>query len=307
MDRVIITCALTGAQQGREANPNLPEQPREIIQQAVDAWRAGAAIVHIHARDRGGRASSDVNVFHEIVAGIRRAGSDVVINVTTGGAIAGLPLAERVAVVPDLKPEIASFSVGSSMVGRWNPQAGRWERQFNLAQSYDDLAFIARTMLENGARPELEVYDLGMLNNIEMLLEAGLLQTPLWINLVTGIAGQNLRPSPESLVYLVSRLPANAYWTVSCIGGRHHWRMAAVALAMGGHVRTGLEDNLYVEKGVLAASNAQLVEKLARLARIVGREPVTPAEARTVLRLGGFAMKTQTTPLSHIESIRRLS
>lgn len=285
MDRVIVTCALTGAQQGKEANPNLPTQPAEIVQQAVDAWNAGAAIIHIHARDPHNRATGDVAIFRQIVDGIRARGCDAVLNLSTGGAIAGLPLEERIAMVPALTPEIASFSVGSSLVGRWNAQAGCWERQFNLVQSYDDLALIARTLRAHGTRPELEVYDLSMLNNIEMLLEAGLLERPLWINLVTGIAGQNLRPTAKNLIFLLDLLPAESHWLVSAIGGRAHWQMAALALSLGGHVRTGLEDNVYLEKGVLAPDNAHLVEKIVRLARIIGRDPATPAEVRERLRL----------------------
>jgi len=285
MDKVIITCALTGAQQGKETNPNLPTQPEEIIQQSVDAWNAGAAIVHIHARDPNNRPTANVNIFRQIVDGIRAQGCDVVINLSTGGAIAGLSLEERIAVVPLLKPEIASFSVGSGMGGRWNSQTARWERQFNLVQSYDDLAFIGHTMLEHGTRPELEVYDLGMLNNIEMLVESGVLQRPLWVNLVTGIPGQNLRPSVKVVMYLVDNLPVDAYWQISAIGGQNHWYMAALALAMGGHVRTGLEDNLYLEKGVLASANAQLVEKLVHLSRLIGREPATPTEVRKFMQL----------------------
>jgi len=285
MDKVIITCALTGAQQGKEVNPNLPTQPEEIIRQSVDAWNAGAAIVHIHARDVNNRPTADANIFRRIVEGIRAQGCDVVLNLSTGGAIAGLSLEERVAIVPLLKPEIASFSVGSGMSGRWNSQTARWERQFNLVQSYDDLAAIARTMLEHGTRPELEVYDLGMLNNVDMLMEAGILQSPLWINLVTGIPGQNLRPSVKGVVHLVESMPHDACWQISAIGGQNHWRMAALALTMGGHVRTGLEDNVYLEKGILAHSNAHLVEKMVQLSRLIGRQPATPAEVRKYMQL----------------------
>ncbi|MFQ5614756.1 MAG: 3-keto-5-aminohexanoate cleavage protein, partial [Anaerolineae bacterium] len=147
MSKLIITAALTGAQQGKEANPNLPEQPDEIIVQAIACWRAGAAIVHIHARDERGRATSDVAVFRQIVNDIRAAGCDVVLNLTTGGAIAGLPLAERIAVVPALKPEIASFSVGAAMVGKYDAEQKRWTRDFTMPISYAEMETIARTML----------------------------------------------------------------------------------------------------------------------------------------------------------------
>lgn len=289
MDEVIITAALTGAQQGKEANPNLPEQPDEIIQQALDCWRAGAAIVHLHARNERGRATSDVRVFRKIVAGIRAASSDVVINLTTGGAIAGLPLAERIAVVPELKPEIASFSVGAAMVGRYDAAKQAWARDFTMPISYAEMEIIARTMLENNVRPELEVYDASMLNNIAMLRAQGWLSEPLWLNFVMGIHGQVTAATPKNLMHLVDQLPPNALWLASVIGGRAHWQMAAVAMALGGHVRTGLEDNVYLERGVLAHSNAQLVEKMARLARDLGREIATPAETRARLKLAHAA------------------
>ena len=285
MDKLIITTALTGAQQGKEANPNLPEQHDEIIRQAIECWRAGAAIVHLHARDGRGKATSEVKVFRRIVEGIRAAGCDVVINLTTGGAIAGLPLAERIAVVPQLKPEIASFSVGAAMVGRYDAEQKRWARDFTMPISYADMETIARTMLENGVRPELEVYDAGMLNNIAILREQGWLSDPLWINFVMGIAGQVTTATPKNLLHLVESLPPNALWLVSAIGGRAHWPMAAVAMALGGHVRTGLEDNVYIERGMLASGNAQMVEKMVRLAREIGREVATPGEAREALEL----------------------
>ena len=288
MDKLIVTAALTGAQQGKEANPNLPEQPDEIIRQAVECWRAGAAIVHLHARDERGKATSDVRVFRRIVEGIRAAGCDVVINLTTGGAIAGLPLRERIAVVPELKPEIASFSVGAAMVGRYDAEQKRWARDFTMPISYTDMETIARTMLDNGVRPELEVYDAGMLNNAAILREQGWLADPLWINFVMGIPGQVTTTTPKNLLHLAESLPPKAMWLVSAIGGRAHWPMAAMALALGGHVRTGLEDNVYIERGVLASGNAQMVEKMVRLAREIGREVATAEETREILRISNY-------------------
>lgn len=289
MDKLIITAALTGAQQGKEANPNLPEQPDEIIAQALECWRAGAAIVHIHARDKRGKATSDTAVFRQIVAGFRAANCDVVINLTTGGAIAGLPLAERIAVVPELKPEIASFSVGAAMVGRYDREGGRWARDFTMPISYADMETIARTMQANGVKPELEVYGAAMLNNVAILRQEGWLDEPLWVNFVMGIPGQVTAATPKNLLHLVEALPPQARWLVTAIGGRAHWRLAALALALGGHVRTGLEDNVYIRKGELAASNAQMVAKMARLAREIGREVASPDEAREILGLARMA------------------
>ncbi len=291
MDKTIITVALTGAQQGKEANPNLPIRPQEIIQQGYEAWQAGAAIIHIHARDAAGKATGDVAVFAEIVAGLRSR-CDAVINLSAGGAIAGLPLAERLRSVVELKPEIASFSVGSAMVGRYDPVLRRWARDFTLCQSYADLEYIARTMLAAGTRPELEVYDLGMIRNALTLREMGLLAEPLYFNLVLGLQGQNPLPTPKNLIHLAESLPPGAVWLATGIG-RSEFPVAAMAAVMGGHVRVGLEDNVYISRGVLAASNAQLVEKVAQLVRTLGREVASPAEARATLGLGTGSREMQ--------------
>ncbi len=290
MNRVIVTCALTGAQQGKEANPHLPEQPDEIVAQAIEAWEAGAAILHIHARDTDGRASADVNTFRTICEGIRAAGCDAVLNLTTGGAVAGLPLEDRVRVVPELQPEIASFSVGGgSLLGRWDSKADTWvnDRFVPLFSSHGELERVARVFQENGVRPELEVYHAGMLNNVRDLISRGVLDEPMLINFVTGIPGEITEATVKNLVFLVDNLPPNAVWQVSAIGARNHFRMVGAVLAMGGQVRVGMEDNVYLAPGELARSNGQIVEKAVRIIREVGFEPASPDEAREALRLRG--------------------
>ncbi|MDR7463599.1 MAG: 3-keto-5-aminohexanoate cleavage protein [Armatimonadota bacterium] len=288
MDDVIITCALTGAQQGKEANPNLPTQPEEIVQQGVDAWNAGAAILHIHARDPHDRPTADVAIFRRIVEGIRARGCDAVLNLSTGGAVAGLPLQERIRIVPALKPEVASFSVGGgSLLGRYDRNEKRWVRDefVPLVRSYSEMEQIARVFLANGVKPELEVYSTAFLNNVWTLKNLELLQEPLLVNLVTGIPGECTPWSPKNIIYLVESLPPNSLWLVTAIGGKAHFLSAAFSMAAGGHVRVGLEDNVYLEKGVLARSNAELVEKAVRIAREVGREVATPYKARQMLGL----------------------
>jgi 3-keto-5-aminohexanoate cleavage enzyme len=177
MEKLIITAALTGAQHGKAANPNLPEQPQEIIQQAVACWEAGAAIVHIHARDAEGKPTADPAVFKEIVDGIQ-AHSDLVICLSTGGA-AKISLQERVGMVPALKPDLASFNIGSTMTGRYDFKNAKWLSDFTLSQSYADLELIARTMLEAGTKPEIEIYDPGMINNALLLQKIGAIAEPM--------------------------------------------------------------------------------------------------------------------------------
>lgn len=290
MDRVIVTCALTGAQQGKDANPNLPEQPDEIIAQGLEAWRAGAAILHMHARDEKGKATSDVSVFRKIVEGLHSEGCDAVINLSTGGAIAGLPLEERIRVVPELKPDIASFSVGSgSLLGRYDTRNEQWvgDRFVPLFPSHAELERVARIFLENNVRPELEVYHSGMLNNIEALLGRDALAHPLWVNFVMGIPGECTKATVKNLLFLTEGLPENSLWLVSAIGARNHFRMLGAIVAMGGHVRVGLEDNVYISHGELASSNGRIVEKAVRILRELGVEPATVEETRQIMKLSG--------------------
>ncbi len=288
MAKTIVTCALTGAQQGKAANPALPEQPDEIIAAGLDAWRAGAAILHLHARDTAGKASSDVELFRRIVDGLREGGCDAVLNLSTGGAVAGLPLEERIKLVPELKPDIGSFSVGGgSMLGTFDESAGEWvrDRFVQLFSSHAEMEQVARVFRDNGTRPELEVYHSGMLNNIAALCDRGVLERPLLVNFVMGIPGECTKATVKNLLYLVEGLPAGSEWLVSAIGARNHFRMLGAVIAMGGHIRVGLEDNVYLSKGRLAASNAELVEKAVRVLGDLGGEPATPAEARDILGL----------------------
>lgn len=294
MDKLIITCALTGAQQGKEANPNLPEQPEEIIQQAVDAWNAGAAIVHIHARDKNGKATSDVSVFREIVDGIRAKNCEAILNLTTGGAVAGLPLKERLKIIPELKPEIASFSIGGgSLLGRYDFKKKRWmrDRFVQLFNSYEEIEETLKIFLENNVKPELEVYDTGFLNNVHLFNKMGLIPPPALVNFVMGIQGEGTPPTLKNIIHFADNLPEGSLWHASIIGGPSHFKMIAAIIALGGNVRTGLEDNLYIAKGQLAKSNAELVEKVVRIAKEIGRDIATPEEARQILGLKPLKLK----------------
>lgn len=282
MEKLIITAALTGAQQGKEANPNLPEQPGEIIQQAVECWEAGASVIHIHVRDKEGRPTADPAVFKQVVDGIQ-AKSDAVLCLSTGGA-AKLSLEQRVAMVPALKPELATLNIGSTMTGRYDFAEGKWRSDFTLAQSYSDLEFIARTMLENGTKPEIEIYDPGMINNARLFHKMGAIAKPMHFSLVMGIPGQINVPTPKHLLYLSESLPQGSTWQVIGIGASQ-FPMVAMGIVMGGHVRVGLEDNLFISKGVMAESNAQFVEKTVRIAGELGRDIATPEEARRILGL----------------------
>lgn len=282
MEKLIITAALTGAQHGKKANPNLPEQPEEIIQQAIECREKGAAIVHIHARDREGKPTADPGVFKEISDGIK-AKTDLVICLSTGGA-AKISLQERIGMVPALKPELASFNIGSTMTGRYDFENQKWLSDFTLCQSYSDLELIARTMLETGTKPEVEIYDPGMINNALLFEKIGAIVKPMHFSLVMGIPGQINTPTPKHLLYLSETVPEGSTWQVIGIG-IHQFPMVTMGMLLGGHVRVGMEDNLYISRGVMAENNAQFVEKTARIAREIGRPIAAPDEAREILGL----------------------
>ncbi len=288
MGNVIITCALTGAQQGKEANPNLPEQPDEVIEQGLAAWRAGAAILHIHARNKDGKPTGDVNVFKEIVDGLRSAGCDAVLNLSTGGAVAGLSLEERLRVIPEIKPEIASFSLGSGcLLGRYDYDQKEWlrDRYVPLFPTYQEMVTTAEFFRENTTKPELEIYHAGMINNLKTLDRIGVFEHPMLVNLVMGIPGEVSPAEVRDLIFLVDSLPDTANWHVTGIGGKNHFRITLAAVLLGGHLRVGMEDNLFIERGVPAENNAQLVEKAVRLLKELGESPASPAEARKILEV----------------------
>lgn len=300
--KAILTAAVTGAVHVSSMSPYLPVTPEEIIRQSVDACRAGAAAVHIHARDpQTGEPSSDLNLMRQIVSGIKEQ-CDVIVCITTG-ASQMMSVEERLSVVPELKPELASCNAGSmnfvlaGLVPQLSPDGPAWERKY-LGGTYDNvfsntylgLETYMKTMEENGTIPEFEVYDAGMINNIAYFRQKGVLTCPIYIQFVLGIQG-GLPATVDNLAFLRStaeRQLGEFNWSVAA-AGRHQFSMAAAALAMGGNVRVGLEDNLYILPHQLAESNAQQVLAAASIAKTLGREIATPDEARQILGLKGIA------------------
>ncbi len=282
MEKLIICVALTGNFHTKVDNPNLPEKPEEIIKQAYECWEAGASIIHVHARDEQNRPTTDVAVFGKIIEGIKEK-CDAIICVSTGGA-ATIPLEKRLELIPTFKPELASFSVGAGVTGRYDFKERKWVRDFILRQNYSELEYISRTMLENGTKPELEIYDTGFINNVMLLKEIGALKEPLHFNFVMGIPGQCILPTPKNLLHLVESIPPNSTWQAAGMG-RHAFPIAAVTIVLGGHVRIGMEDSIYISKSELAKSNAQFVEKIVRMTDDIGREIATPKEARKILNI----------------------
>ncbi|ASS73816.1 3-keto-5-aminohexanoate cleavage protein [Tumebacillus algifaecis] len=269
MEKLIITCALTGAEVTREHNPNLPITPDEIAASAYECWKAGAAIVHVHARNADGSPTQDKEIYRQIIEKTREL-CDVIVQVSTGGAVWMTP-EERLQPVT-LKPEMATLTVGTVNFGD--------DVFMNTPQNIE---LFAQAMQEHGVRPEFEVFEVGMITNAMKLVKKGLATAPLHFDFVMGVPGA-IAGTPENLMHLIKQLPEGASWSVAGVG-RSQLPLSTMAILLGGHVRVGFEDNIYYKKGVLADSNAQFVERVVRLANELGREVATPDEARKMLGL----------------------
>ncbi len=273
MEKLIITAALTGAEVTREQQPALPITPDEIAQAAEDCAKAGASIVHLHARNADGSSTQDKETYRRIIAAVRER-CDVIIQVSTGGAV-GMTSSERLAPVT-LAPEMATLSMGSVNFGA------------DVFMNHPaDMEVFAQAMQDYGVKPELEIFDTGMITTVSRWLKKGLLNGPLHVDFVLGIPG-GMAGTPEALMYMKSQLPVGSTWSVAGIGAAE-LPLATLAILLGGHVRVGFEDNVYYRKGELASSNAQLVERIARISRELDRPLATPDEARAILGISRLA------------------
>jgi len=300
--KVWITSAITGSVHTPGMSPYLPINPQQIIDQAVGAAEAGSAVVHIHARDpKNGAPSPDVEVMKGIVSEIKRR-SDVVICITTGGSLT-MTLEQRLLPIPKLQPELASLNAGSidfclvpaaeavrKAGAKFDWEIPYLEATWDLvfANSFKALEQYSKTMNEVGTRPEFEVYDAGMINNIAFLIKKGIVKSPPYIQFVLGILG-GLPPTVDNLAHLyrtAKDLIGDFHWSVAA-AGRFQFPMCATALAMGGNVRVGLEDNLSLKPGVLAKSSAEQVEQLRGIIDRLGLEIYTPDEVRQIMGLKG--------------------
>jgi 3-keto-5-aminohexanoate cleavage enzyme len=271
MNKLIITVAPTGNVPTKGMNPHLPVTPQEIAETAVRCRQAGASLIHVHARDAAGNPTLDPDVFGRIYQ-LVSARSDLVVQISTGGR-AGMDKEARVAAVRRLRPEMASLTTGSMNFP---------DRVYS--NPFSEIEYFAAAMKEVGTKPEMEIFEPGMIANALTLVDKGLAQPPLHFDFVLGSRG-SLPASPQNLLFLSQSIPPGATWTVAAVG-RWQLPMAVLAIVMGGHVRVGLEDNIYYRKGELA-SNEQLVARVARIAAEVGRPLATPDEARQMLGLAG--------------------
>lgn len=299
--KVIITCAITGAIHTPSMSPHLPVTADEITQAAVEAAEAGAAIIHLHARDETtGRPDQSPEAFGRFLPRIKQA-TGAVINLTTGGA-PYMTVQERVRPAEVFKPEVASLNMGSMnfglfpMLGRFKEFQHAWEREalensrdLVFRNTFKDIEFVLKTLGDGGTRFEFECYDTAHLYNLAHFLDRGLVQAPLFVQTVFGILG-GIGPHPEDVLHMkrtADRLFGTQYqWSV--LGaGRHQLPIAAQAAAMGGNVRVGLEDSLWAGPGQLAESNAQQVRAVRQIIEGLGLAVATPEEARAMLQLKG--------------------
>jgi 3-keto-5-aminohexanoate cleavage enzyme len=270
VDKLIITAALTGAEVTREQQPALPISPEEIAQAAWECAQAGASIVHVHARRPDGSSTQDAAAYRAIIDAVR-ARCDVIVQVSTGGAV-GMSAAERLAPVT-LDPEMATLSMGSVNFG---------DDVFLNAPA--DMQRFLNAMRAHGVVPEFEIFDAGHLATLARWVKKGLVAAPAHVDFVLGVPGA-MPGTPEALMYLHSQMPAGFSWAVAGIGAAQ-LPLAMMAIALGGHVRVGFEDNIYLRRGLLAASNAQFVERIAAISRAADRPVAAPDEARALLGIG---------------------
>lgn len=273
MSKTIISAALTGAFTSKEHNPAVPLTPKEIAEDAYQCWQAGASIVHLHMRDENGQGTMDKERFRETVSMIRDK-CDVVLNLTTSGDLNATD-ETRMAHVIELKPELASYDAGTM----------NWMHKTLFVNHPDFLVKLGKTMTELGVQPEVEVFDPGMYYTTAYYMKQGVIKGPGYFQFVLGAPG-GIAATVENLVFMKNLLPKEAHWSAFGIGAGHLPILYA-SIALGGHVRVGLEDNVYYTKGRLAKSNAEFVERAVRLIKEADKDVASPDDARAILGLKG--------------------
>lgn len=271
MQKVIITAAICGAEVTKEHNPNVPYTVEEIQREAKAAYDAGASIIHLHVRQDDGTPTQDINRFRECIEAIKEVCPDAIVQPSTGGAV-GMSNAERIQPV-NLCPEMATLDCGTCNFGGDDI----FVNTENTIKEFGEL------MIEKDVKPEIEVFDKGMIDMALRLHKKGFIKSPMHFNFVMGVNG-GISATPRDLLFMKESIPQGSTFTVSGIG-KSQFDMATMAILLGGNVRVGFEDNVYMSKGVLAKSNGELVEKVANLIKQLGREVATPSEAREILGL----------------------
>ncbi|NLY81703.1 MAG: 3-keto-5-aminohexanoate cleavage protein [Clostridiales bacterium] len=275
MEKLIISACISGAEVTKEQNPAVPYTVEEIAREAKSAYDAGASVIHLHVRWDDGTPTQSTERFQECYDAIRKVCPDVIIQPSTGGAVGmtDLERLESTNIVPT--PEFATLDCGTVNFGG----------DEIFINTDNTIMNFAKIMQERGIKPELEVFDKGMVDIALKVDKKGLLEHPMHFDFVLGV---QMAATIRDLVFISNSIPAGSTWTATGIG-RNAWHIAAATISMGGHVRVGFEDNLYLEKGRLAKSNGEMVEKAVKIAELLGREIATPTEAREILGLKPLA------------------
>mgnify|MGYP001059932505 CR=1 FL=1 len=277
-DKLIITCAISGAEVMKEHNKAVPYTIDEMVEQAKGAYLAGASIIHLHARYDDGSPTQDKDRYHEIIKAIKKQCPDVIVQVSTGGAV-GMSREERASVL-DLRPEMATLDCGTLNFGGDDI----------FVNTENDIIYFAAKMNELNVYYEMECFEKGHIDMTHRLIKKGVIKRPFHYSFVLGVIG-GMTGEERDFIFLKDSLPEGATFSVAGIG-KYEFPLAELSIKYGGHVRVGLEDNIYIEKGVLAKSNAELVKKAVDIARKYHRDVATPKETRQILGMEDYNGKT---------------
>ena len=283
MEKVIISAALAGAATRKEQNPSVPYTSQEFAEESYKCWKAGASIVHIHARDpQTGNPTAEIPKIRETINAIRNKCPELIINMSS--AIGpGVTAEQRIAPIVEMKPDLASLNTNSMNFALVDHKSGKVFGELIFQNTFKMLVDFAKAMRENGVKPECEVYDFGGIYNVLLVRKQEIFEEPMHFQLVFGVAG-GVPFTPMSMVHMQSLLPPDATWSV-CGVGPNQFPAGIMASIMGGHIRVGLEDNIRVLKGKMAEGSWEQVEVAKRIVELADREVATPAEARKILNL----------------------
>ena len=281
MDACIITCAMSGVAANRDQCPAIPYTPEEYGKEARRARDAGASVMHIHARYPDGTPSYRVEEYKAITEAILAEAPDLIINYSTGAV--GIPIQERVHQITALKPELGALNMGSMNYAKYSKKRKSLIFDFVFANPFEDITYLLEQMRSADVKPECECFDTGHIGNVLPLIDMGLIELPIQFSLILGVLG-GAPADARTLAHMASLLPQPSTWEVIAIS-RKQWTLVSAAASLGGNVRVGLEDNFYLPKGEMAASNGDLVEAAAQLVELSGRTVADPAEARRLLSL----------------------
>jgi len=282
-DPAIITCSISGVVASRDQCPAIPYTPEEYAAEARRIVDEGGAMIHIHARTPEGQPSFEIEDFRAITEAIRAEADDVIVNYSTGAI--GIPIEKRIAYLRELRPDVAALNMSSMNYAKYSRSRKDFVFKTVFENSFDTIVEFLTAMNELGIRPEHECFDAGHIANLDPLIDMGILSSPLQVSLVMGVTG-GIRPTARNLAFMADQVPGGPEgpnnWGVIGIS-RDQWRLVAAALALGGNVRVGLEDNFYLPNGDMARSNGDLIAKARQMTEDVGRRAATVAEAREML------------------------